>query len=153
MAEYAVQRIASLIGSLAHKSVLILGVAYRGNVRETAFSSAKLLQQALIRHRAAVYVDDPLFTGSELRKLGYTPLGSGQKREVSAIILQSNHQTYHALDFNHFENCQVVLDGRQALSKEKIESLGMHYVVIGDGRQAKMELESAVQCADTSLFS
>src|SRR5207245_3025274 len=37
MAEYAVQRIESLLGSLAHKSVLILGIAYRGDVRETAF--------------------------------------------------------------------------------------------------------------------
>src|SRR6266581_5451014 len=36
MAEYAVQRIGAVIGSLAHQSVLILGVAYRGDVREVA---------------------------------------------------------------------------------------------------------------------
>jgi nucleotide sugar dehydrogenase len=145
MAEYAVQRIESLIGSLDHKSVLILGVAYRGNVRETAFSSAKLLQRALIRHRATVYVEDPLFTESELSKLGYTPLSSRQEHEVSAIILQSDHQSYQTLDFKRFENCRVVLDGRQALSKDKIESLGIHYVVIGNGRQVEKVIENAMR--------
>ena len=48
MAEYAVQRLQNAIGSLADQSVLILGVAYRGDVREVAFTSAKLLQKALL---------------------------------------------------------------------------------------------------------
>src|SRR5437764_2385611 len=66
MAEYAVQRIEAVTGSLAHQSVLILGVAYRGNVRETAFTSATLLRQALLRHGAVVFADDPLYSDEEL---------------------------------------------------------------------------------------
>src|SRR3989440_4837683 len=46
MAEYAVSRIEAIIGSLEQQSVLILGVAYRGDVREAAFTSARLLQDA-----------------------------------------------------------------------------------------------------------
>ncbi len=135
MAEYAVGRIESLLGVLADQSVLILGVAYRGDVHETAFTSAKLLQDALFRCGAVVYVDDPLFSDDELRALGYTPLPPEQVGEVRVIILQASHQAYQALDFRQFVSCRVVLDGRNALSREKVEALGMHYLVIGDGNR------------------
>ena len=134
MAEYAVQRLQAAIGSLANQPVLILGIAYRGNVREVAFTSAKLLQQALLACGASVYVDDPLFSEDELRTLGYRPLTAEVESQIRAIILQADHQTYQVFDFSRFGSCQVVLDGRRALNKEKIESLGIRYAVIGDGR-------------------
>ena len=133
MAEYAVQRIEAVTGSLAHQSVLILGVAYRGNVRETAFTSATLLRQALLRHGAIVFADDPLYSDEELCALGYTPLPDRNKHEIHAIILQADHQEYAAADFSGFTHCQVVFDGRRALSRLAVESLGMRYLAVGDG--------------------
>lgn len=133
MAAYAVCRIESLLGSLADQSVLILGVAYRGNVHETAFTCAKLLRDALLERGANIYVDDPLFDDEELRALGYTPLSTEYEGEIRIIILQANHDSYHSLDFGRFPRCQVVLDGRNTLRREMIESLGMHYITIGDG--------------------
>lgn len=141
MAEYAVRRVEAVIGPLAHQSVLILGVAYRGNVHETAFTCAKLLKDALVEHGATVYVDDPLFSEEELRALGYTPLPAELAEEIHAIILQANHQGYQSLDFSRFANCQVVLDGRTALDQEKIESLGIRYITIGDGNWEKPEMQ------------
>jgi len=137
MAEYAIRRIEAVTGSLAHQCVLILGVAYRGDVREVAFTSAKLLQDALLEHGATVYVDDPLFSEDELRALGYSPLPAQLEGQVLAIILQAHHRVYQLLDFSQFTSCQVVLDGRHALDREKIESLGMSYMAIGDGNRAK----------------
>jgi nucleotide sugar dehydrogenase len=133
MAGYAVQRLEDAIGSLAHQPVLILGVAYRGNVREVAFTSATLLQKALLEHGAEVYVDDPLFSADELYAQGYTPLAPEIEGEIRAIILQADHKAYQLLDFSRFRSCQVVLDGRQALKREQIEALGMRYIAIGDG--------------------
>jgi len=133
MAEYAVKRIEAVTGSLARQAVLILGVTYRSNVREVAFTSAKLLQNALLERGATVYVDDPLFNAYELQALGYTALPFEREREVRAIILQADHHSYRSLDFSHFTHCQAVLDGRRALECEKIESLGMRYITIGDG--------------------
>lgn len=133
MAEYAVQRIEAIMGSLAHQAVLILGIAYRGDVRETAFTSAKLLQEALLAHGATVYVDDPMFTETEIRELGYIPLAAGQEETVHAIIVQAAHQSYQQFDFKPFTHCQVVLDGRRTLCREQIESFGMHYIAPGDG--------------------
>ncbi len=137
MAVYAVQRIEAVTGSLARQSALILGVAYRGDVREAAFSSARLLQDVLLGRGATVYVDDPLFNENELRGLGYTPLPTGREGEIRVIILQADHRAYQSLDFSRFVHCQVVLDGRRVLSRERIESLGMHYMAVGDGEPQK----------------
>jgi len=134
MAEYAVQRLQATLGSLAHQSVLILGVAYRGDVREVAFTSAELLQKALLEHGASVYVDDPLFSAEELRSLNYTPLTPEIEGEIGAIIIQTAHQAYQLFDFSRFSRCQVVLDGRQALQRQQIEALNMHYITIGGGK-------------------
>jgi nucleotide sugar dehydrogenase len=133
MAEYAVHRIEGITGSLAGQMVLILGVAYRGDVREVAFTSAKLLQDALIEHGATVYADDPLFSADELHALGYAPLTPLVEDKIRAIILQADHKAYQSFDFSRLVRCQVVLDGRKALDYEKIESLGMRYISIGDG--------------------
>ncbi len=134
MAEYAINRIEAVVGPLAQRSVLILGVAYRGDVRETAFTSASLLQDVLKARGAIVYVDDPLFSVNELHALGYTPLSEGYKNEICAVILQASHTAYTSLDFSMFLHCQVVLDGRRVLQREQIETLGMRYIAIGDGR-------------------
>lgn len=135
MAKYTVNRIEAITGSLAHQSVLVLGIAYRGNVREVAFTSAKLLQHALLARGASCYVDDPLFSAAELRELGYTPLPAEHEHEICAIVLQAGHSSYRTLDFSRFAHCRVVMDGRRALCREYIESLGMQYIAIGDGGQ------------------
>jgi nucleotide sugar dehydrogenase len=151
MAEYAVQRIESSVGSLAHQAVLILGVAYRGDVHEAAFTSAKLLQDALLEHGATVYVDDPLFSERELRGLGYTPLTAEVEGAIRAIILQADHGAYHVFNFSRFADCQVVLDGRRALSREKIESLGMRYITIGDGNREEADMQRGMQPVSSVL--
>lgn len=135
MAEYAVERLREAIGSLEHQPVLILGVAYRGNVKETAFTSAKLLQDALLASGATVYVDDPLYSADELQALGYTPLAPDVEGEIRAAIVQADHKTYHTFDFSRLSQCQVVLDGRRALRREQVEAAGMAYITIGDGNK------------------
>ena len=131
MARYAAQRIEIVLGTLKGRTVLLLGVAYRGNVRETAFTSARLLQEALIARGATVYADDPLFEARELEATGYTPFRPGHENEIDAILVQANHREYQEFDFARFTNCQVVLDGRRALHREWIEALGMSYIAIG----------------------
>ena len=152
MAEYAVQRIEAISGPLAGQAVLILGVAYRGDVREVAFTSAKLLQDALIKHGAVVYADDPLFSAQELRVLGYTPLTAEVRGEIRAIILQADHKEYRSFDVRHFAGCRVLLDGRGTCDREKIEAAGIRYISIGDGAREQFDQwESDKQSALTSI--
>lgn len=135
MADYAAERLEAEIGSLAGKSVLLLGIAYRGDVRETAFSSARLIQSALSAHGATVYADDPLYTAEEIAALGYMPLTEAHAGDVDAMILQASHSAYRTFDFRRFANCQVFIDGRRGLARQAIEALGMRYIAIGDGHK------------------
>lgn len=134
MASYAVHRLEAAIGSIAGSAILILGVAYRGDVREDAFSSARLLQSALEARGARAWSVDPLFEDRELAAMGYTPFSPELAGEVQAIILQADHPAFHRFDFSRYPNCRVVLDGRWALQPEeirRIETLGMRYLGIG----------------------
>jgi nucleotide sugar dehydrogenase len=136
MATYAVERLEAEIGPLAGTDVLILGVAYRGDVREHAFTSAVLLREALEARGATVFVDDPLFSADELTALGYTPLTSEHFGHINVAIVQAAHQSYQTFAFHQLTRCRVVLDGRRALSPAQIEAIdahGMRYLYLGDG--------------------
>lgn len=139
MAEYTVDRLRAEVGSLAGESVLILGIAYRGDVKEAAFSSARLLQEALHAAGASVYVDDPLYADAELVRLGFTPLTADVEPAICAIIVQAAHSVYQHFDFARFRECRVVADGRRALppaQREALAELGIAYFTIGDGGHA-----------------
>ncbi len=135
MAACATARIEAAIGPLALRAALILGVAYRGDVRETAHSAAWFLKQELIERGAVVYAHDPLFSDADLESLGYLPLKPEDRGKVDTIILQANHTAYQDWDFSQFPNCKLVLDGRRALRREQVESCGMLYLTLGDGQQ------------------
>jgi nucleotide sugar dehydrogenase len=135
MAAYAVSRLERTLGSLRSVGVLLLGVTYRGNVRETAFSSALLLRTALQQQGARVYAHDPLYTDEELRSMGYEPLSPQVEHEIEAIVLQAAHSLYRSFEFVRFERCRVFFDGRQALDSERgrLQALGIEYLAPGDG--------------------
>jgi nucleotide sugar dehydrogenase len=134
MAEYAADRLEAVLGDLRDQTILLLGVAYRGDVRETAFTSASLVRDVLLARGAHVFADDPLYTPAELDSMGYSPLPESQRAEVRALVLQAAHSAYATLDLGRFPACQVVLDGRRGLQREKVEAAGMRYLYIGDGR-------------------
>jgi UDP-N-acetyl-D-mannosaminuronate dehydrogenase len=142
MAVYAVDRLKAVLGELGGVSILLLGVTYRGDVRETTFSSALLLRTALQREGAHVYVHDPLYSDDELRSMGYIPLSPTVEGEIVGIILQCAHSLYRAFDFVRFEHCRALLDGRQALDSERgrLEALGIHYLAPGDGEFVQNEV-------------
>ncbi|MEO7003342.1 MAG: nucleotide sugar dehydrogenase [Ktedonobacterales bacterium] len=152
MAEYATQRIAAEIGALAGQTVLLLGVAYRGDVRETAFTSARLLQAALRDAGALAYTDDPLYSADELSAMGYTPLPASKVGQVRAIVVQAAHSAYKTIDLSPFTACRVVLDGRGALAQGQVEAHGMRYLRIGDGQQVDEDAPDDAP-ADTTLVA
>src|SRR5207237_9456992 len=125
MADYAACRLEAEMGSLTDCPVLILGVAYRGDVREHTASPAHRLRTTLAARGARVYAQDPLFSDDELEALGYSPFQQRCAASVRAIVLQTDHRAYQAIDFASFTQCRVVLDGRRVLERERIEGLGM----------------------------
>jgi nucleotide sugar dehydrogenase len=132
MAEHGVERLeAALEAGLAGKTVLVLGLAYRGGVKEAELSSALLVAEALRHKGAKVLVHDPLFTSSEIEALGLTATSLPPEGAVDAIILQAGHKEYAALDFATLKGCRAVLDGRAFFDASKVEAAGLRYVAIG----------------------
>ena len=131
MAAYAVERLEAALGTLSGATVLVLGLAYRADVKEAAHSSALLIDRALRERGARSLVHDPLFSADETRALGLEPAGELFASPVDAVIVQAWHQSYREIDWRLFRGCRAVLDGRNVLDRAAVEAAGMRYLGIG----------------------
>jgi len=131
MAAYGVGRLEEALGGLRGRTVLILGLAYRPNVKEAAGSSAFALARELEARGATALVHDPLFSAREVEAAGLRPAQPFPPRQVDAVVIQALHDQYRDLDLGAFVGCRAVLDGRNALSRSEVEAKGMLYLGIG----------------------
>lgn len=131
MAAYGVNKLESVLGSLTGATVLILGLAYRPNVKEASHSSALLIAEALKARGARPLVHDSLFSGAEISALGLEPPEAFPPTRVDALIVQALHEDDGQLDYGWFPGCKAVLDGRNVLDRLEVEAAGMRYLGIG----------------------
>lgn len=117
--------------ALAGRRIAILGAAYRGNVKETAFSGVFGVRDALRAAGAVALVADPLFSDEELRGLGLEPWDGGP---VDAAIVQTDHAVYRDLAPADVPGARVVVDGRGVLDVDAWRAAGI--VVRRIGRDA-----------------
>ena len=113
MPAYAVGRLVDHLGSAKGRRVAVLGVAYRGGVKETAFSGAFGVVDALRAVGAIPLVHDPLFSDEELRTLGFDPYHLGDP--CDAAIVQADHVEYTYLDPALLGGATLVVDGRRVV--------------------------------------
>jgi nucleotide sugar dehydrogenase len=131
MAEFAVAELARRLGSLAGVDVLVLGIAYRADVREDAFSSAFRLRDRLLDAGALVHGHDPFFPAEHLAGLGFEPYDLAAPTPVRAAVVQAPHAAYRSLDPASIPGLELLLDGRNALDPAAVRSAGVEYVGIG----------------------
>lgn len=129
MPAYAVGLARGAYGDLEGARVVVLGAAYRGGVKEAAFSGVFPLVEALKAEGAQVSVDDPMYSDVELRQLGFTPHRLGC--EVDVAILQSDHAEYSSLGPADLPGLQVMVDGRRVVDPKKFP--GTTYLLLGSG--------------------
>ena len=113
MPAYAVDRLANRIGNLNGLKVAILGLSYRGGVKESAFSGAFAIAQALLAAGAHPVIHDPLYTDEELSAVGMSPYHLGET--CDAAIIQADHPEYRSLRSTDLGGAKVVVDGRRCL--------------------------------------
>ncbi len=129
MPRYAVDLLAGeLPDGLAGARVLILGVTYRGDVKETAFSGAFAVRQELERRGARTLADDPLYDDAELRALGFEPWNG---EEVEAAILQADHSPYAELTPADLPGVRALIDGRDFIDPAPWRAAGVALRRIG----------------------
>ncbi len=126
MPEYSLDLLAAAYGPLEGVPVLVLGAAYRGGVKETAFSGVFPLVEGLRARGAVPYVSDPLFTPDELEEEGLPP---HRGEEVTAAVVQADHADYRTLTPKDLPGVTVLVDGRRATDPAAWE--GVRRVVIG----------------------
>ena len=131
MGAFTIDRIEDRLGSLDGQPVLVLGVAYRGDVKEDAFSSAFRLRDELIAAGARVYAHDPYFDADHLRRLGFEPYDLESPEEVRVAILQAAHAEYAELEPSRLPGIELFVDGRNAIEPSRWTDAGVAYAGIG----------------------
>jgi nucleotide sugar dehydrogenase len=126
MPAYAVDLLAAAYGDLTGAGVLVLGAAYRGGVKETAFSGVYATVEALRERGAVPYVSDPMYTAEELTAHGLPP---HEGQPVTAAVLQADHAEYRELSATDLPGVRVLVDGRRTTDPARWE--GVRRVVIG----------------------
>jgi nucleotide sugar dehydrogenase len=127
MPEYTIGLLEGAYGDLAGAKVVVLGAAYRGGVKETAFSGVFPAVEALKARGAEVSVHDPLYTEEELQQLGFTPYTLGAP--VDAAVLQADHAEYAQLTPAELPGVKVLVDGRDRTDAARWA--GVRRIVIG----------------------
>ncbi|MFE6995300.1 nucleotide sugar dehydrogenase [Microbacterium sp. NPDC057659] len=112
MPERLVAQAAGVLGDLSGRRAVVLGAAYRGGVKETAFSGVFPTVAALKQRGAEVFVHDPLYTDDELRGLGFEPFAVGDAAELA--ILQTDHAVYKTIAPAQIPGIKLLVDGRNA---------------------------------------
>ncbi|MCP4293199.1 MAG: nucleotide sugar dehydrogenase [bacterium] len=131
--EHVVTRLAGEMNGLQGKRVLILGLAFRPQVKEPAFSPAFLVRDALVKKEAEVYLHDHHFSDQEIADFGFRAGQLDSADGWDAIILVTGHRRYREMDFSSMaaKGLKAVADGRNLWDPEKVRNAGLIYLGIG----------------------
>ena len=129
MPGYAVSALSSMLESIAGSMVVVLGAAYRGGVKETAFSGVFPLVRRLAEGGAAVGVHDPLYTDASC-------VHWGSSRSISASdAMRRSCRPTSAIDRTigpiDLPGAKAIVDGRRVLSAGEFAAVGVPVRVLG----------------------
>ncbi|HEY8865159.1 MAG TPA: nucleotide sugar dehydrogenase [Candidatus Dormibacteraeota bacterium] len=133
MAEVGIQQLERALEGLKGRRVLVLGMSYREDVKELAFSTAIPIVDLLHRAGAHVLIHDPLFTPSELKgfEAEIVDLNSDAVMDVDAVVVQAWHKDFHDVDWRRFKHLRAVLDGRGSVDADGVRGAGATYLAVG----------------------
>lgn len=115
------------IGTLRSRTLLILGLGFRPQVKEHICSPAFDIQAEAVRRGAAVSLCDPLYSDQEIRQHGFTPGDLSASRLPEVIILNTAHEEYRRPDFASLRRRGVthIIDGRNFWDRRQIHEAGL----------------------------
>ena len=125
-----IKALEAALGGLDDVPVLVLGMTYRENVKELAYSRALPLIDRLAFHGADVFAYDPLLADGEIERCCAAPYHWGEAGPFRAIVTQTGDRLWTELDFSLFPELQVVVDGRNSLRTVELPD-GVGYMGIG----------------------
>jgi nucleotide sugar dehydrogenase len=142
MPGYAVERLQFALSKTGVKledaSVLVLGVTYRGDVKDTLNSPSIPIIAVLTEKSSEVYAYDPLLR-DEVRQYGakvVNALGDvGEKLPIDAVLIACDHSEFKEINWSDLGarmRHRVVVDGRQCVNVKEMRDNG--WIAYGIGR-------------------
>jgi len=116
MPRFAIDLLQRELGSLRGLAIGVCGAAYRGGVKETAFSGVFEVVAEISRRGGKPFVSDPLFSSEELQDLELPPFFEGD--HLDALVIQADHDEYRHMKATDFPGVKVVVDGRGIINPE-----------------------------------
>jgi len=120
--------------SLKASNVLVLGLTFRGGVREFTKSPAIPIIKELKECGAKVYAYDPLCSEEDAKRFGAE--WKEDFKDVDVIVIVTDHKEFKSLNFEKIAKQvrnKVVVDGRNVLNVKKVNDLGFICLRVGKG--------------------
>lgn len=81
--------------TLKNSTVSLLGISFRGNVKETRFAASSAILQALQDYQTkTILAYDPYFTKTELQNHGFIPASFNEALQADCVLLITPHQEF-----------------------------------------------------------
>lgn len=125
--------------SIKRAKVVILGISYRQNVKETRFSPSLELVSILKKRGARVTVFDPMFNASEIESMGVVSEPNLRRaiEKADCVILTIAHDDFKNMDTielaAHMSKQGLVIDCTGILDPTSVEKSGLVYRAVGRG--------------------
>ncbi|WP_461864343.1 nucleotide sugar dehydrogenase [Thermococcus sp.] len=117
---------------LKESNILVLGLTFRGGVREFMKAAAKPIIEELKEWGANVYAYDPLCTPEDAERFGAE--WKEDFKDVDAIVITADHREFKELNLERIAEevrSRVVVDGRNVVDAEKAKKHGFIYLRVG----------------------
>jgi nucleotide sugar dehydrogenase len=135
MPEKLVEQASDILGDLSGLRAVVLGAAYRGGVKETAFSGVFPTVDALRARGAEVLVHDPLYSDAELELFGFSPYHFYEPADL--VIVQTDHKDYGTIGPDALPGVRLLVDGRNVTDAASWR--GTPRFVLGSGARATLD--------------
>jgi nucleotide sugar dehydrogenase len=130
---HVLERFERSVWPLRGREVLILGLAFRPEVKEHLCSPAFALQRELSRLGARVRLHDPLYGPEEIAGFGFQPGSPEQETLPEVLLLNTAHGAYRDLSPERLarRGVRAVIDGRNLWEPAPLRAAGLVYLGIG----------------------
>jgi nucleotide sugar dehydrogenase len=130
MAAYAVSLVKDKV---ENKTALLLGLGFRPNVKEDSLSTTYILNDVLKQAGFDTCVHDVEYGEGEITSKGLKAATDIYGTRAEVVFLVTMHKEYHELDLAQLakNGVRYLVDGRNAMDKEKVEGAGIIYIGIG----------------------
>ncbi|MCK4895296.1 MAG: nucleotide sugar dehydrogenase [Candidatus Heimdallarchaeota archaeon] len=131
MPDYIVSKLESSLKQLGKKiedsKIVLLGLAYRGNVKEHRYSPSLDVIKLLKDRKSVITLNDPLYTSGEINEITDVSFQKDSLHSITnadAIILLTDHHQYKSLKIKDFDDLAskpyVLFDTRNMIEEEEI---------------------------------